>query len=299
MNLESSFQLIIAFLYSLVVSFIIAGLRRKSKARMQGRIGPPVWQPFCDFLKLLLKEVSLPSSSSLIFLFAPVTSLVLVIVASFIVPVPGLRTISFSGDIPFFVILIGAVDFVLLMGGISTGNPYSWISFSRSTILAIIREIFFIASVIVLIVKAQEFSFYEAVFNSHVSHILKISISIFFLIYSLGVSVTTVFSAPLAETEILEGIFIEYSGPLLAFAELTHMLLTYVVLSLSSTLFVSTFVTGAPGIIFHFILVVIFTFLISYLDSVFARLKIGSAVKIYSLLLAVSTGCVIVSLLVG
>ena len=39
-----------------IVGGFLAGLDRKITARMQGRVGPPVLQPFYDVLKLLEKE---------------------------------------------------------------------------------------------------------------------------------------------------------------------------------------------------------------------------------------------------
>jgi NADH-quinone oxidoreductase subunit H len=281
------------------MAFLIAGIRRKAKARMHGRIGPPLWQPLLDFLKLLYKDLSLPSTFSTIFFLAPVIGAIVGIVASLIVPLPGIQTLSFSGDIAALVILVGAIDFMLLTGGVSSGNPYSWISFSRAAMLAIIREVFVAASFAALVVKAQETSLVEAILRRYLPLHFKASLCIFFLVCSLGVSLTTVFSAPLAETEILEGFLIEYSGPLLALAELTHMLQTYIVLSLSSTLIASALSTGATGIIVHILLLLVFSFLTSFLDSAFARLRIGAAVKIYALLLAICTLCVYVSLVLG
>lgn len=289
--------LVLTIGYSLLMAFLIAGTRRKAKARMHGRIGPPLWQPLLDFLKLLYKDLSLPSTFSTIFFLAPVIGAIVGIVASLIVPLPGIQTLSFSGDIAVLVILVGAIDFMLLTGGVSSGNPYSWISFSRAAMLAIIREVFVAASFAALVVKAQETSLIKAI--AAVPLHFKASLGIFFLVCSLGVSLTTVFSAPLAETEILEGFLIEYSGPLLALAELTHMLQTYIVLSLSSTLLASALGTGATGIIVHILLLLAFSLLTSFLDSAFARLRIRAAVKIYALLLAICTLCVYASLMLG
>jgi len=289
--------LVLTIGYSLLMAFLIAGTRRKAKARMHGRIGPPLWQPLLDFLKLLYKDLSLPSTFSTIFFLAPVVGAIVGIVASLIVPLPGIQTLSFSGDIAALVILVSAIDFMLLTGGVSSGNPYSWVSFSRAAMLAIIREVFVAASFAALVVKAQETSLIKAI--AAVPLHFKASLGIFFLVCSLGVSLTTVFSAPLAETEILEGFLIEYSGPLLALAELTHMLQTYIVLSLSSTLIASALSTGATGIIVHILLLLAFSLLTSFLDSAFARLRIGAAVKIYALLLAICTLCVYASLMLG
>ena len=49
--------LVIAYLVCApLVGGFLAGLDRKISARMQGRVGPPVLQPFYDVLKLTEKE---------------------------------------------------------------------------------------------------------------------------------------------------------------------------------------------------------------------------------------------------
>ncbi len=41
------------FLFLLVFSLIYSGILRKLAARMQNRVGPPVWQPILDMIKLM------------------------------------------------------------------------------------------------------------------------------------------------------------------------------------------------------------------------------------------------------
>ena len=49
---------------------LIAGFDRKISARMQGRVGPPVWQPFYDVGKLLSKENIVVNASQKFYIFA-------------------------------------------------------------------------------------------------------------------------------------------------------------------------------------------------------------------------------------
>ncbi|MBV1768706.1 MAG: NADH-quinone oxidoreductase subunit H, partial [Candidatus Desulforudis sp.] len=45
-----------AFMLAPVVGGLLTGIDRKLSARMQGRIGPPILQPFYDFFKLWGKD---------------------------------------------------------------------------------------------------------------------------------------------------------------------------------------------------------------------------------------------------
>jgi hypothetical protein len=57
MNLTTSFIGIAAYLIlAPIAGGLLAGVDRKISARMQGRYGPPILQPFYDFFKLLEKE---------------------------------------------------------------------------------------------------------------------------------------------------------------------------------------------------------------------------------------------------
>ncbi|MDR2089442.1 MAG: NADH-quinone oxidoreductase subunit H, partial [Clostridiales Family XIII bacterium] len=57
MNIESTIISVAAyFILAPFVGGLLAGIDRKLSARLQGRFGPPVLQPFYDVFKLLEKE---------------------------------------------------------------------------------------------------------------------------------------------------------------------------------------------------------------------------------------------------
>jgi NADH-quinone oxidoreductase subunit H len=58
MNSSRAFIALLIFpglLYALPIGWLMLGIERKLKARFQGRIGPPLSQPFYDVVKLLAK----------------------------------------------------------------------------------------------------------------------------------------------------------------------------------------------------------------------------------------------------
>ena len=52
------------FIFSAVVGLFLTWIDRKVTARIHWRVGPPWFQPYADFLKLLLKETIIPEGSS-------------------------------------------------------------------------------------------------------------------------------------------------------------------------------------------------------------------------------------------
>ena len=59
------------FVLVLVLAPGLTGLVRKAKARLQGRRGPPLLQPYRDLLRLLRKEAVIAENASWVFRFAP------------------------------------------------------------------------------------------------------------------------------------------------------------------------------------------------------------------------------------
>ena len=52
------------FLFSAVIGLFVTWIDRKVTARIHWRVGPPWFQPYADFLKLLLKETIVPEGTS-------------------------------------------------------------------------------------------------------------------------------------------------------------------------------------------------------------------------------------------
>jgi NADH-quinone oxidoreductase subunit H len=73
--LISLFHILIfpGLLFAAVIGLLLAGIDRKILARMQRRVGPPIIQPFYDFLKLMGKETIIPQAANrTVYIAAPV-----------------------------------------------------------------------------------------------------------------------------------------------------------------------------------------------------------------------------------
>src|SRR5674476_951638 len=93
-------------LYAVPAAWLMLWIERKLRARLQGRIGPPFYQPFFDFVKLLSKRpLPRPRLQALAMSALPVLAVASTLGALALLPVfPGSG--GFSGDLVLLVALL-------------------------------------------------------------------------------------------------------------------------------------------------------------------------------------------------
>jgi len=167
------------------------------------------------------------------------------------------------------------------LGGLASAR----ISGSRSLSLILIRDALLALTIISLYLRSGKLTLAQAIEEVPAPHALLLFA--FFTLFLLFSSLTTLFSAPLAETEILEGYLLEYSGPLLALAELSHWLTSYAVAGIASAAALRVLGLWLEGLapLMHLLIVILLAFLLASTDAVFARLRIWGSVKLAALTL--------------
>jgi ech hydrogenase subunit B len=121
-----------ALMYILIAPFaggLIAGIDRKVTARMQGRVGPPVLQPFYDVGKLFEKENLVVTVSQN---FYVLSYLVFMLVAG---------SLFFSGGDMLLVIFAFTLSHIfLVLGAYASYSPYSHVGAERELLQIIAYE---------------------------------------------------------------------------------------------------------------------------------------------------------------
>src|SRR5512132_3205029 len=96
-------EIVIQLIQLLIVMFgspLLVGVIRKAKARLQGRRGAGILQPYADIRKLLLKEAVVSENTSWIFRFTPYLLATTMLLSALIVPVLTTRAaLGFMGNI--------------------------------------------------------------------------------------------------------------------------------------------------------------------------------------------------------
>ena len=157
---EQLFYFIIypGLLFAGIAGGLIAWADRKVTARVQFRKGPPILQPFYDFLKLLLvKETIVPRhASAIMFLIAPVLALFGATAAAVIILSPALGIENgFRGDIIVLFYLLAIPSLMFVIGALASGNPLSAVGASREIKLVLSYELTFLLVIAGIILKSD------------------------------------------------------------------------------------------------------------------------------------------------
>jgi len=224
-------------LFAAVVGAFLSYYDRKITAWVQFRKGPPLFQPFYDFFKLLLvKETILPKYGSKgVFLAAPIFAVFGATAAGvfILLPLLGIET-GFNGDIIVIFYLLTIPSLTYIIGSLASGNPLAAVGGSREMKLILAYELTFLLVLAGIIQKAGmtislneiiSFQTINGAFAGSISGIISFIVFIFCIQAKLAL---VPFDMPEAETEINHGIMIEYSGTPYALVKLAKYIMLFI-----------------------------------------------------------------------
>src|ERR1700721_416444 len=120
----------------------LMGVIAKVEARLQGRRGPRVLQPYYDLAKLFRKEALAPEGASWFFLAAPVIAAAAYLTIPLLIPVLTSfpLPLGYMGDILGGGFLLSLASFVVATAALETGSPYAQLGSSRAKTFSAITE---------------------------------------------------------------------------------------------------------------------------------------------------------------
>lgn len=235
--------------FALLVGLSLKGIDRKLEARLQRRVGPPLYQPFIDIAKLCTKESIVPDTAHpLTFFAAPIIGFTGMAVCAALLPVPGVYSgMTDMGDMLVYFYLLPLPAIALMVAGSSSSSPFGALGFTREMTIMFAYEIPLLMIILAVAMKVgqgagAEFSLgavvaYQQENGAFALNLTMIPALLAYLVFLPGTMGVVPFDVPEAETEIIEGPLLEYSGPALAFFHLASALKCIVVLGLGVVLF--------------------------------------------------------------
>ncbi len=195
---------------------LLAGLDRKVSAWLQGRVGPPVVQPFYDVSKLFRKEKIAVNRFQNFFVF---------LFFLFMIFSGSLFFAGASILIVVFVLVLASLLFVL--AGFSANSPYSHLGAERE----LIQMMAYDPAILILAI-----GFYVVTGSFNVGSIYQASREGYLIAYLPGIFATYLYVLTIkfrkspfdlsmshhAHQELVRGLTTEFSGPHLALIEMAH-----------------------------------------------------------------------------
>jgi formate hydrogenlyase subunit 4 len=236
---------LLQFALLLAAAPLLTGLVRKVKARLNGRVGPGMLQPYRDLWRLLRKEVVLAPNASWLFRTSPYLIFTAVWLAAAIVPTfaTGLL-LSRTADLIALVALLGTARFALALAGMDVGTSFGGIGASREMMIASLAEpaMLMVTFTVALIVRSTSL---PQIAEFLLTHAVGIRISLFLgLVSLLMVAIAENARIPvdnpathLELTMVHEAMVLEYSGRHLALIEGAAMVKLLLYISLIASIF--------------------------------------------------------------
>ena len=251
-----------------IIGCLLAGLDRKLSARMQGRVGPPLLQPFYDVRKLMEKDDVTVSGVDGIYMTC---ALVFTAFAG---------GIFFSGGnllMSAFIITMAALFFI--MAAYSSRSPFAELGAGRETIQVMAYEPMVLLMAVCFFMAAGSFNVGQA-FNLYVPVICYTIPAflgfLFILTIKLRKSPFDLSTSHHAHQELVRGTTTEMSGKTLAKVEIMHWCETVLFLGWTAMFFI----WGNPiSVVIGIIVALAAWFLEILIDNNFARVKWQAMLK--------------------
>jgi formate hydrogenlyase subunit 4 len=276
----------------LLLAPLCEGVLRKVTARLQSRRGPPLWQPYFDLLKLLGKEDLESGESPAWQRCVARLSLAAVLTVACLVPMGFPAPLNGAADVILLIYLLTLCGICTLLGGLAAGSTYSLLGIGREMMTMIALEPMFAIVLLVGAVHVKSFRL-DAVLNGsvYVSEGLPWSglVLLVVMVLSFQAFVQRLpFDTTGAETEIMEGPLMEYSGPKLALFKYAQSARLVV----HSALFVALFAPWGGALSFplgwllFWLKVLGVVLLVTVVAATHARYRIDQAIRYFAGLLA-------------
>ncbi len=255
---------IIFVLVAPVIGGLVAGIDRKITARMQGRAGPSIFQPFYDVGKLFEKENAVVNETQIFYVVCYILFMVFTGALFFA-----------GGDLLLVVFALTLAQVFLVLGAFASNSPYSYIGAERELLQIMAYEPMVIITAVGMFVATKSLNVAEIAASTTPVVLLIPGIFLGFL-YTLTIKLRKspfdISTSHHAHQEIVKGVTTEFSGPTLGLIEIAHFYETVFLLGFVYLFFGWNPLVGVVAVIVIYLLEIL-------IDNTNARVKWQLAVK--------------------
>lgn len=205
----------------LILDIFLVWVERKVVARFQDRIGPNrlgpygLIQPLADVVKLLIKEDITPvGADRIVYNIAPVIALATALSLWAVLPISATIYGSNLNVGVLYLVAMGAISTLgIIMAGWASNNKYALLGAFRTVAQMVSYEIPMVVTLMVPVILTRSMGLKDIVDQQVIWYIVAAPLAaIIFLISNLAELGRAPFDLPEAESELVAGFHIEYTG---------------------------------------------------------------------------------------
>jgi NADH-quinone oxidoreductase subunit H len=237
---------------ALLITLILIWAERKIIGRLQDRLGPNrigpwgIFQPVADMLKIFIKEHIIPDGVDKIpYHLAPVLAVASVLMLWTIVPFSDdVRGSNLNVALLFFLGVGALGEIGVILAGWGSNNKYSMLAAFRASAQMISYEVPMAIVLLVVVILSGSLSLGDIVYSQNIAYIFFLPLgALIFFIASIAENGRAPFDLAEAESELVAGFNMEYSGLKFGMFYVADFLRAFT----SSVIFASIFLGGWRG----------------------------------------------------
>ncbi len=258
---------------------LLVGVTRQVRARLEGRAGAGVGQPWRDLRKLMRKQPLTPDGTGPAFRLAPLLLISTTLMAAAAIPFISVHTgIGASADLIAVVALLTLGTVTLALAGLDTGTAFGGMGSSREITIAALAEPTVLMAVFALSTRVGSTNLPQIVdaglkdasrVVSPVSLLAAFALAVVVLAEAGRLPVDNP-TTHLELTMVHEAMILEYSGPDLALVELAASMRLSVLIGLWAALFLPWGTATSTGLLAVAAATVLFAVKVTVLGTVLA-----------------------------
>lgn len=299
---------LILFISVILMMAFLTLAERRVIGSIQARIGPNrvggrfgLLQPFADVLKLMLKEIVIPTrSNKFLFLLAPLLALVPALATWAVMPLwPGYTVADINAGLLYVLALSSAGVYGVILAGWATNSKYAFLGAMRAAAQMVAYEIamgFALVGVVMAAGSLNLGAIIEGQRGGFFSYYFWWLLPLFVVYFISGIAETNraPFDVVEGESEIVAGHHVEYSGMAFAVffvAEYVNMIL---ISALTSVFFFGGWLSpfegwplpqwlawlGAPHFVWFFAKITFFLFCFLWFRATFPRYRYDQIMRL-------------------
>ena len=299
-------KIIIILIPLLVAVAYVTMAERKVISYIQGRVGPNrvgirgIGQPIADAMKLLLKEVIVPSQSNkYLYIIAPMLSMTPALAAWAVIPfAKGWVLANVDASILYIFAMTSLGIYGVLIAGWSSNSKYAFFGALRSAAQVVSYEIAMGFAFVGVLIVANTMNLSKIIVHQSGGfwHWYWLPLFPLFIVYWISAVAETnraPFDVAEGESEIVAGFHVEYSGmgfALFFLAEYANMILVSAIASIvflggylspfQGIPVLEVFFAQVPGIVWFILKMSFFIFLYFWMRATFPRFRYDQIMRL-------------------